>query len=165
MANLIQEQQHALPCLDTTKPINIPNNDLAKVMYYLDCICYCIDYRDRHIQRYTNYTKSSLLSQKEVEAVFLLALKLSPDQLLGKVFFPSDVFNCDVDGKFYEMNQVRHHLVIPPSLMIADRKCQIQNVLAFKESWLIEYYLEPMNRLAQNFRFQHRGKKKSCFII
>ena len=47
---------------------------------------------------------------------------------LEKFFFPSDVLNCDAHGNFYEINQVRHHLVILPSVTIADRKYQIQNI-------------------------------------
>lgn len=161
----VQWNRISKKCLmDTTKPILIPNNDLAKVMYYLDCVCYCIDYKDRHIHRYTNYTKSGLLSAKEVAAVFELALTLSPDQLIGRVFYPNNVLKCDAEGRFYQVAQVRGQLNLMASIVVAGRTCQIQNILAFQEPWLTEYYLDPMNRLAQQMRSPRKRRQNSCSI-
>ncbi len=148
---------------DTTEVGNVPHNDIGKIMYYLNCVCYCIDYKDNDIKRYTNYSNWASLSGEEDQLVFLLGLTLSPDLLIGKVIFQSDELSRDMQGRFYEIGQVRHQVVVVPSLVVAGRTCQVQRILAFKQSWLKENYLDPMNRLAQRFRPQPRPSR-SCVI-
>jgi hypothetical protein len=72
---------------DTTSVADVPNSDIAKIMYYLNCVCYCIDYNDNDIRRFRNYANWASLSDDEDRLVFLLGLSLSPDLFIGKVFF------------------------------------------------------------------------------
>ncbi|CAF3974130.1 unnamed protein product [Rotaria sp. Silwood1] len=139
---------------DTTVRANVPNNDVAKMMYYLNCVCYCIEYDDNDIRRFTNYANWASLSNEEDRLVFLLALTLSPDLFIGKVFFPSDELSRDMLGRFYEIGQVRHQLMVVPSLVIAGRTRQVNRILAYKQAWLQLYYIDPMKRLTQRFRPQ-----------
>ena len=148
---------------DTTKVANVPNNDIAKLMYYLNCVCYCINYNDNDIQRYTNYSRWASLSDQEDRMVFILAVSLSPDLFIGKVFFPSDELSRGMTGRFYEIGQIRHQLVVVPSLVIAGRTCQVNRILAFKQEWLKEYYIDPINRLTQRFGPRQQSTR-SCVI-
>lgn len=141
---------------------DIPNNDIAKVMYYLNCACYCVDYSDNDVRRFTNYDNWASLSNEEDYMVFLLALILSPDILLGKVFFPSDALSRDTSNRFYEISQVNHQLVVASSLVIAGRTCRVNRILAFKQMWLQNNYLDPMSRLA--VRFRRRQSTRACVI-
>lgn len=135
---------------------DVPNNDIAKVMYYLNCVCYCIDYKDNDISRLTNYRNWAALSDEEDRLVFILAATLSPDILINKVLFHSDVLSRDMSGRFYEINQVNHQLVIASSLVIAGRTCRVNRILAFKQEWLQNNYIDPMTRLVQRFRRSSR---------
>lgn len=149
---------------DTTKVANVPNDDIAKLMYYLNCVCYCIDYNDNDIKRYTNYSRWASLSDEEDQLVFLLALTLHPNLLIGKVFFQNDALSRDMQGRFYEIGQVSHQLVVVPSLVVAGRTCQVHRILAFKQSWLTEHYIDPINRLKQRFGPRPGRSSRSCVI-
>ncbi|CAF2662771.1 unnamed protein product [Rotaria sp. Silwood2] len=157
----LQRQQTQIR--DTTVRANVPNNDIAKLMYYLNCVCYCIDYNDNDIRRFTNYSNWASLSDEEDRLVYFLALTLRPDLLIGKVFFPSDALSRDMQGRFYEIEQVNHQLVVVPSLVIAGRNCRVNRILAFKQIWLRENYVDPVNRLAQRYRSQ-RLQTRACVI-
>ena len=148
---------------DTTSVANVPNNDVAKLMYYINCVCYCMDYNDNDIQRYKNYSNWASLSDEEDQLVFLLSITLKPDLLIGKVLFQSDALSRDMQGRFYEIGQVSHQLVVAPSLVIAGRTCQVHRILAFKQSWLKEHYIDPINRLAPRFSSRRRSHR-SCVI-
>lgn len=136
----------------TAGPADVANNDIAKLMYYLCSVCYCIEYNDNDIRRYTNYKNWASLSDEEDYMVFILALTLNPNILVGKVFFPSDALSRDMSGRFYEISQVRHQLVVVPSLVIAGRTRRVNRILAYKQVWLQENYIEPMTRLSQRYR-------------
>jgi hypothetical protein len=38
------------------KLTTIADTDIAKIMYYINCVCTVIDYNDGNIQRYRNYS-------------------------------------------------------------------------------------------------------------
>jgi hypothetical protein len=132
-------------------------------MYYLNCVCHCIEYNDNDIRRYTNYSNWASLSDEEDQLVYLLALTLNPNLLIGKVFFQSDALSRDMKGRFYEIGQIRHQLVVVPSLVVAGRTCQVHKILAFKQIWLKEYYIDPINRLKLRFRSRQQSSR-SCVI-
>ncbi|CAF1048986.1 unnamed protein product [Rotaria magnacalcarata] len=148
---------------DTTSRADVPNSDIAKIMYYLNCVCYCIDYNDNDIRRYTNYARWASLSDEEDRLVFVLGMTLSPDLFIGKVFFPSDALSRDMTGRFYEISQINHQLVVVPSLVIGGRTCRVNRILAYKQVWLQENYIDPMRRLIQRFRPQQQATR-SCSI-
>ncbi len=59
---------------------NVPNNDVARLMYYLNCVCVTIDCaNDPEIQRYTSYSNWYRLSTDEknhlLDSATLLVLK------------------------------------------------------------------------------------------
>ena len=137
---------------DTTVKASVPNNDVAKVMYYLNCACSCINYNDNDIAQYRNYANWASLSDEEDRLVFYLALVLNPDILIEKVFFPSDELCRDMSNRFYEINQVRHQFAIVPSTIVAGRTCNVSKIMTYKQAWMRNNYFEPMFRLQQRFR-------------
>ncbi|CAF4112057.1 unnamed protein product [Rotaria sp. Silwood2] len=92
--------------------VNVPNADIARIMYYLDCVCTVIDYNDNDIRRYRNYLNWRNMSDEEDRFIFLLALALSPDELEDKVFFNAPSLCPDSNNQFYEIGQVRNQLMI-----------------------------------------------------
>ena len=53
----------------------VPNNDFAKLMYYLDCVSTVIQYNDNTLTDYKNYNE---LNIEEIAAVYALATVLEP---------------------------------------------------------------------------------------
>jgi len=50
--------------------VSIPDNDLAKCMYYLGCVCTVIEYDDDDMNRYTDYKNYRWLAPYERQRVF-----------------------------------------------------------------------------------------------
>jgi hypothetical protein len=126
------------------KTANIPNNDIAKIMYYIDCVCTVIDYNDRNIQRYRNYSNWANMSDEEDRLIFILALALSPDELEDKAFFNAPRLCPDATNQFYEIGQVRKQFVVVRSIIIGGQERQVKKVMAYKPSWMQQYYYQPI---------------------
>ncbi|CAF3003065.1 unnamed protein product [Rotaria sp. Silwood2] len=131
--------------------VNVPNADIARIMYYLDCVCTVIDYNDNDIRRYRNYLNWRNMSDEEDRFIFLLALALSPDELEDKVFFNAPSLCPDSNNQFYEIGQVRNQLMIVQSIVIGGRSRQVKRIMAYEQVWMRRNYYEPMQRLAIRF--------------
>ena len=63
--------------------VTVPNNAMASLMYYLDCVSTVIDYKDRSLTDFQNYDE---LTGEELVAVYALA----------KIFHPSIFINAGI---------------------------------------------------------------------
>jgi hypothetical protein len=140
--------------------INVPEDDIGKIKYYLIRVCYCIDYSEMN-----DYLNSSSLSSDDQQFLFSLCLSLSPDLFIGKVFFPNDKLCSSRKERFCPIDQIGCQSIIHKSLIIDGRTYQIKRIFLFHHQWLNQYYLDPMNRLKQRFRPQRQRSKKYCSII
>ena len=129
-------------------PVSVPNNDIAKCMYYLHCVTTVIDYDDDDMERYTDYENYRWLTPSERQRVFLLCKLLSPDEFEDEIFFENDAMCGNrSSNKFYEVSQVRHRLLAAHAIVIAGQTRQVKKIMAYKQSWMQYYYYEPMERL------------------
>ena len=102
--------------------VNVPNNDVARLMYYLQCVCTSINCNnDPDIQRFTNYKNWSYLSIDEQKALVVVCYAFSADVLDNRVFFHSDTLCVVGRNEFYTINQVRDRLLAAESIIIAGR--------------------------------------------
>lgn len=139
----------------TTRSTSIPNNDIAKIMYYLHCVCKVLSYdQDEDIRHYTDYANCTRLSIEEQQFLLYLCHTFSLDVLDGKVFFHCDELCVQFTIEFYDISQVHHRLVAVDSIIIAGRAHRVTCIMAYKTSWMQMYYLEPMQRLARQFSRQ-----------
>ena len=65
----------------------VPNNAIAKLMYYLDCVAAVVDYKDRTLTDYQNYNE---LSGEQLVAVYHIAKLLNPS-----IFINAGIFIVD----------------------------------------------------------------------
>lgn len=128
--------------------VEVPDNDIARIMYYLNCVLSVIEYKDQDMQRFRNYRNWSMLSQQDRKFLWFLVLLLSPDELIDKCFFHSDELCGDSTNKFYELSQIKDQVMVVQSIVIAGQSRQVNKIMAFKTIWLTRYYYEPMARLA-----------------
>ena len=149
----------------------VPDSPIAKLMYYLNCVCSCVDAEDDSgIQRLRDYNNYSRLSNEEEAKLLMLCLALSPDKLIGTVFFPNE----DIDrssNAFYELSAVSTKLVVAESLLIGGQQRRVHKIMMFKMSWIESYYLNPL-RSYQNRRRairsppqRQRSNDSSCMIL
>lgn len=139
---------------------NVPDADIAKIMYYIDCVCTVVDYNDGDIRRYRNYKNWANMSDQEDRLIFLLALALSPDELEDKVFFNAPQLCPESSNQFYEIGQVRNQILIVQSIVIGGQQRQVKKIMAYKNVWMQNNYYVPMRNLA--FRFSPEGQRQEA---
>ncbi|UJR21079.1 hypothetical protein I4U23_024179 [Adineta vaga] len=132
----------------TGTKVSIPENDVAKLMYYFNCVCYVIEYDDTDMQRYRDFNNWYLLSAREVRLLVALCYTLSPDVFDNKAFFRSDAMSASDVNKFYKINEVSHQVIAASSIVIAGRTRKVNRIMMYKMSWMHQYYFGPMRRLA-----------------
>lgn len=140
--------------------VTVPDVDVAKVMYYLDCVCTVVDYDDNDIQRYRDYSNWSNMSDEGDKLIFVLAATLSPDELEDKVFFESAVLCRTTSNQFYEIGQVRNQLLVDPSIVIGGQSRQVKKIMAYTSGWMQRNYYQPMQALAH--RFSPQGQREEA---
>lgn len=133
----------------TGTTVSIPDNPKAKLMYYLNCMCSVLDLSGTdNLTRLRNYRQYSALSEAETDALVTLCFLLSPDELSGKVIFQDDIMCGDSSNEFYEISAVRNNLLISDSIIIGGQRRAVSKIMAFKQQWLINYWVNPMKHFA-----------------
>ena len=153
--------RHEIGFERTGRSVTVPDNDIAKLMSYLQCVCTTIDCNNEsEIRRFTDYSKWYSLSTDEQQELFAFCYALSPDEFNSKIFFQSDALCGNSSNEFYEISQVSSQIVAASSIVIAGRTRRVNKIMTYKMFWMRNYYLEPMQRLAQRFT----KKKSRCTI-
>ncbi len=141
-------QRNQIGLRETGIAASIPNNDVARLMYYFNCVCYAIEYTDNDMQRYRNYRNWSSLSYTEVRLLVALCYALSPDVFNDKVFFQSNALCGNSPNKFFEISEISHKLLVVQSIVVAGRTRRVNRIMTYTMPWMRDYYFGPMQRLA-----------------
>jgi hypothetical protein len=97
----------------TTIQTTIPSNDVARLMYYLYCVCTTVNYTDdATIQRFISYQNWRDLGRDDQKALVNFCEKIKPSDLNGKVFFQNDDLCIEFPNEFYEINQVQKRFLL-----------------------------------------------------
>ena len=135
--------------------VTVPESPTAKLMYYLDCVALVIKLDDRNLNRLRNYKSYHLLNDTEIDALLALVLLFSPDELIGKVFFPSEDFRGS--NKFYELSSVTHMLAVSDSVLIGGERKRVAKIMLFKRPWLEYCYIAPLMSFEGRLQRLSRG--------
>ena len=159
----------------TTSKCSVPDNPTAKLMYYFNCVCSCIeaesDYATNRLRNYSNY---HALSSEEEAKLLILCLALSPDKLIGTIFFPAkDEDLTEFSNEFFEVSAVNTKLVVAQSLLIGGQQKKVQKIMMFKKSWIENNYLNPLRSFERRQRPSQqmvrrpppRRNQSSCVIL
>lgn len=135
----------------TTSATTVPNDPIAKLMYYFDCVCSCVEIgNDSELNRLRAYKDGyAYLSNEEKAKLLTLCLALSPDKLMGAIFFPApdDAFN-EYPNEFFELSSVSTRLVVAESLLVGGQQKKVRKIMMFKKSWMDNYYLNPLRSIS-----------------
>ena len=141
---------------DTTVSVSVPQNPKAKLMYYLNCVATVIQLDDPALSRLKNYQSYYSLSEGETDALLALVILLSPDELIGKVFFPSE----DCGGRtnqFLELSAVSHMLAVANNIVIGGERKRVGKIMFFQRSWMENNYLTPIMSFQDRLQRMARG--------
>ena len=140
----------------------IPRNDLARLMYYLNCISAVIQYDEQN--KLIDYQRYYDLNKEEENAVYALAIVLNP-----KIFIDAKVVvinpNLVPEGynnEFYRITDDRVGFHVNEEIVIGERVVRVLKIMACNVSWLNTYYYEPLERLSYRANLEKKQNDGSC---
>ncbi|KAK3085546.1 hypothetical protein FSP39_005147 [Pinctada imbricata] len=136
------------------REINVPEHPTAKLMYYLDSICYVldIDKSEANIRKLRDYRRYRALDDSETEELLILCILFTPDILVDKCIFQDNEM-CGGDmNKFFEVSAVSDRFLITPEVLIGGQTRKVQKILFFHEIWLECWYHDPMRSFEGRIR-------------
>lgn len=152
----------------TGTTVTVPSDPRAKLMYYVKCVCSCVEVEnDSQINRLKDYQSYWRLTNEEEGLLFALCLTLSPDKLIGSIFIPSD--KIDSGNEFIELSAIKSQMVVSDSFLIGGQQKRVQKIMLFKMNWMETFYFEPL-RSIQSSRSrarqiqQRQSSGSSCVI-
>ena len=154
---------------ETGQRTSVPDNPIAQLMYYFDCICACIEPDDSGaVTRLRDYRNYDRLTSDEKAQLLALCLSLSPDKLIGTIFHPSN--DCgECSNTFLELSAVKTDLIVTNSLVVGGQRRNIQKIMLFKKVWMENYYIEPLRSIERSSRPPPRAPPprddSSCTIL
>ena len=153
MAALVSER---VGIKDITNPVTVPENSKAKLMYYLDCVATLIELNHPNLRRLRDYQKYYLLNDAETDALLALVLLFSPDELLGKVFFPNE--DCGgLTNQFYELSAATHMVAVTDNIVIGGETKRVAKIMFFQRVWMQDNYLTPIRSFQGRLERMARG--------
>ena len=136
-------------------PTTVPHDPIAKLMYYFNCICSCVEAdNDNTFRRLRDFKNYSSLSSQEEAQLLILCLALSPDKLIGTILFPASD-NEDFDGssnRFFELSAVSTRVLVSESLLVGGQQRKIRKIMKFKKSWIESNYINPLCAIERGHR-------------
>lgn len=129
--------------------VTIPNNNIAKLMYYLNCMSACLE--DFIPAEFTNYSKYASLDNETRAAVVAIAILLDPEQILGKVVFvvkPNNPILQGSSNKFYKITEATQVLAgratFEGAILIEGRTVEVSKIMFCTEDWYKKFLLDPL---------------------
>ena len=123
----------------------VPNNAIAKLMYYLDCVAAVIDYEDRTLTDYQNYDE---LSGEQLLAVYQFAKLLNPSIFINAgIFIVDQKLLFDKINQFYEINDETICAHVNSEIMIGGKVVKVLKLMACNDTWLSNNYYKPINEI------------------
>jgi len=147
---------------NTTVHVNVPEDNLAKLMYYLNSVNTVLAGKPfpSYLTDYASYRSKNKDTKKEI---VLLAALFNPTELLGKVFHAvsdSHPELRDFSNAFIELTAASRQFVVTEAFMVGGQRVQTASIMLCTADWLRNYWEWPMMALKGLLT----KKKKSCSI-
>ena len=130
--------------------VQVPNDFIARLMYYLNCISYLID-MDRNVdtQYYTDYSSySNMTSREDRLKIWSLCRTAHPDILLNNCIFNASQIESDTSSnRFYEVNEFSFAFAHSANIIIQGASHIVNRLMVFDNEWLSRNFIIPFNQL------------------
>ncbi|CAF3597048.1 unnamed protein product [Rotaria sp. Silwood1] len=144
----------------SSRRVKVPDNSIAKLMYYLDCMCTLIEYDESDLNRLRDYRNYDDLTDTDIRLLFVFCATLDPDIFIDKVMIE------DRDGKMcgsslnriYDLGEVQRSFMVVNSIVVAGRTRRVKKIMAYRPQWLNKYYTQPMAQLTAIFQRERQQK-------
>ncbi len=135
---------------------SVPENNLAKLMYYLQCVFIVIQYDED--RRYSDYQNYNLLSVEEEQILLTLVRKFNPKFMRDNLLFivepnliPSDMIN-----EFFQITDDKIGVHVNSEIVIGGRSVKVKKIMSCTESWINRFFYEPMKAYENMFLNQRK---------
>ena len=134
---------------------NVPNDNVAKLMYYLSCVDTVINYQG--IDKLSDFRNYKRLTVDDASVLFKLVLLFNPEIFLNaKIFILQiDPLPNGADNQFYEITNERIGIHINNQIVIGGRTVRVMKFMVCNPAWLIRNYYRPWKNIfeiAKNYR-------------
>ena len=125
----------------------VPNNNLARLMYYLNSVFTVIQYNDNN--DLSDYTHYYYLNQEQKKAVYALAVLFDPKIFLDAKIFILDngALTGDFGNEFFKITDEKIGVHVNREIMIGGHSVKVLKIMACKTSWLENNYYNPLRGL------------------
>ena len=131
---------------DTSVNVTVPNNDIARLMYYLDCVSSVLNYNG--LKAYTNFNNYYNLSEQDMRELLELINIFNPKILMDVgVFMKAE--NLDNNNAFIQITNESMKIHADQEIVIGGIVTRALKIMLFKSNWAINYYYNPKQRLTQ----------------
>ena len=144
---------------------SVPNDNVAKLMYYLSCVDIVINYNE--IDRLTDYQNYDLLTKDDMVELFKLVLLFNPKIFIDAGIFIIDesLLPYDLDNQFYKITDERIGIYVNDEIMIGGRNVKVLKVMACNEDWLVRNYYRPWKNLFELYDQYKRSQTRIVYYI
>ena len=117
----------------------VPNNALAKLIYYLHCVATAIDFYDPNLFDFQRYYE---LDFEQMKIVYQSSLKLNPS-----IFINAGVFALDANtggNRFYKITDETIGIHANRNILIGGSTIRVKNIMVCDSNWLETNYYNPI---------------------
>ena len=139
----------------------IPDNNIAKLMYYLDCLVNIIDLDDGtvNLDRLTDYEHYYNLTEEEQKMVAGLCIVSNPEALeqFSLLLVKPELLPNGSGNEFFDIKDPRLGVEVPEEVTFAETPVKVLKVMVCTEEWIDKYYTQP----AQSFIEEEQAKAQN----
>ena len=137
---------HRIKFKDISQTVTVPGNDIARLMYYLECVFTVL--KCNNFSKFTDYNNYDYLSNSDIIELIRLVKLFDPKIMIGaKVFAYEEDLDCN--NRFIEITDEEMNIRVNEEIVIGGIITKVSKKMLFKSEWLIFYYFNPLKRLIQ----------------
>lgn len=164
-------QQRQINIKNIGNTVYVPDNDMARLMYYLSCVNDLIDFGIPN--KLTDYSNYNAITFDDENQILVLAVLLSPDEFVEKgIMIPVKNLGKS-SNEFYRITDSKFAVAATRQFVIGGKKVNTLEVMAFEMRWLERYYTGPISNYHRRLeaiadgnveKMRPRQKSKGCSI-
>jgi len=138
----------------------VPNDDVARLMYYLSCVDTVINYQG--IDKLSDFRNYKRLTVDDIIVLFKLVLLFNPEIFLNaKIFILQiDPLPNGADNQFYEITNERIGIHINNQILIGGRTVRVMKFMVCNPAWLMRNYYKPWKNIFEKAESYLNGQYK-----
>ena len=136
---------------------DVPDNKIAKLMYYLKCIRSLLPgfFDEEKYKNCFDYHKYDSISFTERHDIIDLALLFNPQILIKKqiiIVTDNEKLLNGMNNEFYKITDKRIGLHVNSEIFIGGKTINVMKVMVCKEYWLNKNYFQPFEPLIKWYK-------------